>query len=213
MTVGEHLKQALWEKHMTQKQLAEKLHVSESTVQKWCTDRNAIPADKLVDVACALKLNVLVLLGMRVNDTDYELVTVEQLVPGPFVFQECPVCQEYQLDLAFRYMVLEHYKLEEGLTAEEMDAIKNEQMEILTSEIGTNTDEVIQAMWELDQQGRLFERVVIKVNKYEQALHYAFLDLRKYLSSVSEEELIKTRLASVPVNQPFCTEEDGEQNE
>lgn len=204
MTVGERLKRELQGRHMTQKTLADKLCVSESTVQKWCTDKNAIPADKLVDVSCALQVSVLTLLGLDVDDMDCEEKEIAQLRPSKYVFEECPMCQTYQLDLAFHYMMLEHYKLEDDITEEEIAELENEQMEILTSEIGTNTDEVISVMRELDKQGRLFERVTVKENKYERAMMYVADEFVNWLESMDADTFLKRRFSSVSVEEPFC---------
>lgn len=204
VTVGERLKVALRDKYMTQKQLAEKMHVSESTVQKWCTDKNAIPADKLVDVSCALGISVLTLLGLNADDIDCEEREIAQLRPSRYVFEECPPCQEYQLELALQYMMLEHYKLEDDITEEEIVALKNEQQDILTSEIGTNTDEVISVMRELDKQGRLFERVTVKENKYERAMTYVVSEFVDWLQSMDTDTFLKCWFSSVSVDKPFC---------
>lgn len=44
---------------MTQADLADKLHVSESAVQKWVSNKNSVPADKIMSVSALLNISSL----------------------------------------------------------------------------------------------------------------------------------------------------------
>lgn len=164
MTVGERLKVALCDKYMTQKQLAEKLHVSESTVQKWCTDKNAIPADKLVDVSCALGISVLSLLGLDVQSNDYENVDLEQLTISDEVYEDLPLCQKRYMESAKRYVALERYRLHGYLSQEEENAVTMEQSLIVRSGIDTNLCDVIEYFINVDLAQRY-----LMLERYTQA--------------------------------------------
>lgn len=62
-TVGEIIGDELCRQHLRQKDLARKLMVSESTVQKWVSGKNCVPADRIRDLSVALSVSPLLLLG------------------------------------------------------------------------------------------------------------------------------------------------------
>lgn len=84
---GNVIKELREQKHMTQKQLAEQLHVSDKTVSKWEVGRGLPDVELLVELASALGVSVA------------ELLAGEYAVNGnrsgnmkKTVFYVCPVC-------------------------------------------------------------------------------------------------------------------------
>lgn len=207
MTVGERIRKALKEHQMTQQRLADKLHVCESTVQKWVTQHNGIPADKLVDVSLALEVSVLDLLGLNPKDQEYEIIETGYLAPSDTLIAWLtnsfrPIYPTDIVSSAFRYMVLNYYlEQDEDLTEADREDIKSEQNAIL-AEYPYQLDDLLEAMREFDQNGKLFVKDAVKLNKYELAYFYAEHDFIVHVSSLSESEIIRH------VNRPFSQKGD-----
>lgn len=53
---------------ITQKMLAERLHVQTSTLCEWLNDHNEPPMQAIVDIAVALEVSTDFLLGLKDND-------------------------------------------------------------------------------------------------------------------------------------------------
>lgn len=70
MTIGERLRATLSLKKLKQSDLAKALSVSESTVQKWITDKNHIPADKIPDLCNWLSICPSRILGTSTSIDD-----------------------------------------------------------------------------------------------------------------------------------------------
>ena len=206
MTVGERIRKELSRRQMTQKDLAKKLNVCESTVQKWVTDHNGVPADKLVDVSLALQTSVLSLLGLNSKNQDYELLETGNLIPSNAMLAwfDNPFHPIYSTDIigaAFRYMALEYYlEHDNTLTENDRQDIYLEQSGILAM-YPWQLDELLKVMRDFHQKGQLFVKDAIKLNKYELAFLYAELDFIDHISTLSEEELI--RHVGISGRQPF----------
>lgn len=202
MTVGERIRKALKDHQMTQQCLADKLHVCESTVQKWVTQHNGIPADKLVDVSLALEVSILDLLGLNPKDREYEIIETGCLAPSDTLvaWLTNPFRPVYPMDVissAFRYMVLNYYlEQDEDLTEADRENIRSEQDAIL-AEYPHQLDDLLEAMQEFDRNGKLFVKDAVKLNKYELAYFYAECDFIAHVSSLSKSEIVRH------VNRPF----------
>lgn len=89
VTGYEWLREGLLVKHMRQKDLADQLHVSESTVQKWCVGKHAIPADRIPEISCILELSPFLLMGLDVNDdTPYRVISLKRVIPNENIMKE-----------------------------------------------------------------------------------------------------------------------------
>ena len=62
MSIGANIKEQRVRQKVTQKQLAERLYVSQQAVQQWESDKTVLQADRLTEVADALSVPVLSLL-------------------------------------------------------------------------------------------------------------------------------------------------------
>lgn len=78
MTIGEQIKNARTNKHLTQKQLAEKINKAFSSVQKYEMNIIQPPIDVIKDISIALDVSVAYLMGW---EEEYEFRDVPQGEP------------------------------------------------------------------------------------------------------------------------------------
>lgn len=90
---------------------------------------------------------------------------------------------------------------DEDLTEADREDIKSEQNAIL-AEYPYQLDDLLEAMREFDQNGKLFVKDAVKLNRYELAYFYAERDFIVHVSSLSESEIIRH------VNRPFSQKGD-----
>lgn len=200
MTGYEYLKSGLVKKNMTQLDLAEKLKVSESTVQKWCVGKNSIPADRIAEIACVLDISPLLLLGIDVKSDDcyrkqilpYVTVNEDILRLWNDDYGMVVVSSDVMYDcLNFMYYEwLEKY--DKSLSENDIDDLKFKKMEILTYYNGVSGfQETLDFFQKECNKKKLFVHFYHNVNLFEHLLYLTIRDLENDVyDSVYEKGLL-----------------------
>lgn len=181
MTAAEYLRTALLRRHMRHKDLADKLHVTESTVQKWCVGKNSIPADRIVEIAGILQISPFLLLGIDANDNrPYRSLSTGYMAPDIDLFSH-PAAPAASLDVchAAVSVLAMQFLLDKDETLTESDRL------LLTDKI---SDIVSENMGQLD-----FDAVLSFLRTYYDAdqlfLHFCRnMTMYEYFLSISMAE-------------------------
>lgn len=160
MTVGDKLREILKSNGMRQKDLADSLHVSESTVQKWIVNKNAVPADRIPDLSQILNISPLVLLGMDSIDDNRENYLELGFRLTDYAQEHLPICSSDDMDKAKYYFMCKYWlKHDTNLSDYERSILEDNILWIGQESMGANLMIVLDAMNKLNELGQLFEKV------------------------------------------------------